>query len=642
MNIVRGLGPQGAAARVGQASALGGLPLVLIAASANGGYFPTTWGWIVLALAWAACLALVFRERIALTRLELATLSGLMLFTAWVGASVAWSSDRSQSVLELQRDLIYVLGVLAALLIVRRRSVALLLGGLLAAAGVIAAYALFTRLFPARGPGLDPIVLNQLSRPIGYPNGLGILCVIGALVALGIAARGQTTASRTATAALLPILLTALYFTYSRGAWIALGAGLVATLALDPRRLQLVTVGLVVAPWSVLAVWLASREHGLASLAGPYANIRAEGSRLSVLVAVFSVLSAVAALLFSLAERRIVVRPQIRLAYMATVGLVAVSTIVGVVAHYGGPAQLGRRAYDSFTTPPRVVTTAQTQNDLNARLLSLGSTYRIQQWKAAWHDYEAKPWLGSGAGTFEQYWLAHRTIALKVRDAHSLYLETIAELGWGGMLLLAVALGAPLVAAVAARRRRFGPAAFAAYVAYLVHAGVDWDWELPAITLAGLLCGVALLVNARADADTRRVNLRAPVRVGLGAALLFVAGFSVLGVVGNRALAAATTAVDNAQWQEGAKRANEAIRWLPWSGEGWQQLGDAELGLGDRHAAHASLVKASLMSPEDWSVWFDLGTASTGPARRLAYRRAAELNPLDPNVRNAQTSSPGG
>ena len=51
-----------------------------------------------------------------------------------------------------------------------------------------------------------------------------------------------------------------MYFTFSRGAWVALGGGLVHGIALDPRRLQLLVTGLALAPWAGLAV--------LAGLAG--------------------------------------------------------------------------------------------------------------------------------------------------------------------------------------------------------------------------------------------------------------------------------------------------------------------------------------------------------------------------------------
>lgn len=118
--------------------------------------------------------------------------------------------------------------------------------------------------------------------------------------------------------------------------------------------------------------------------------------------------------------------------------------------------------------------------------------YRIQYWQVAWWDYREHPWLGSGAGTFGDYWLKHRPIDVFVRSAHTLYLQALAELGPVGLALILVAILTPL-AVLRTRRDPIVGAAGAAYVAFAVHAGVDWDWELPAVTLAGVFCAAALL-----------------------------------------------------------------------------------------------------------------------------------------------------
>jgi O-antigen ligase len=118
-------------------------------------------------------------------------------------------------------------------------------------------------------------------------------------------------------------------------------------------------------------------------------------------------------------------------------------------------------------------------------------------WRVAVSDASSHPLLGSGAGSFDDYWLRHRAIGAFVEDAHSLYLETAAELGLVGLTLLGCALLVPLAAAA---RRRLDPLvsiAAAAYVTFLVHAGLDWDWEMPATTLAGLALAAALIGNAR-------------------------------------------------------------------------------------------------------------------------------------------------
>jgi hypothetical protein len=132
---------------------------------------------------------------------------------------------------------------------------------------------------------------------------------------------------------------------------------------------------------------------------------------------------------------------------------------------------------------------------LAAPRVSLGD--RPAYWNVALADASEHVVLGSGAGSFDDYWLEHRPIPAYVRDAHSLYLETAAELGIVGLAFLLVALGTPLAAAVRTRENRIVTTAAAAYVAFLVHAGLDWDWEMPVTTFAGLACGAALLVSAR-------------------------------------------------------------------------------------------------------------------------------------------------
>jgi hypothetical protein len=122
---------------------------------------------------------------------------------------------------------------------------------------------------------------------------------------------------------------------------------------------------------------------------------------------------------------------------------------------------------------------------------------RAAFWKVAVSDASSHTLLGSGAGSFDDYWLVHRTIGAFVEDAHSLYLETAAELGLVGLTLLGCALLVPLAAAARGRLDPLAPIAAAAYVTFLVHAGLDWDWEMPATTLAGLALAAALIGNAR-------------------------------------------------------------------------------------------------------------------------------------------------
>jgi O-antigen ligase len=145
---------------------------------------------------------------------------------------------------------------------------------------------------------------------------------------------------------------------------------------------------------------------------------------------------------------------------------------------------------------------------------------RLPYWEVAWADYRDHPALGSGAGTFGDYWLTHGRGPGFTRTAHSLYLQSLAELGPVGLVLVLAVVAVPLVA-LARRRDPLVAAAAGAYVAYVVHAGVDWDWEMPAVTLAGLFCGASVLVATR-PAAVRPLTRRARTALAV-AALAFAA-----------------------------------------------------------------------------------------------------------------------
>ena len=96
-------------------------------------------------------------------------------------------------------------------------------------------------------------------------------------------------------------------------------------------------------------------------------------------------------------------------------------------------------------------------------------------------------------------------------DAHSLYLETLGELGLVGLLLLAAFLFYPLRRAIASRRSPGVAAAAGAAVAFLAHAGVDWDWSRSAVVVAGLACLAAVLLAQQREDE---VELARPARAG--------------------------------------------------------------------------------------------------------------------------------
>ncbi|MDX6468034.1 MAG: Tetratricopeptide repeat, partial [Gaiellaceae bacterium] len=192
-------------------------------------------------------------------------------------------------------------------------------------------------------------------------------------------------------------------------------------------------------------------------------------------------------------------------------------------------------------------------------------------------------------------------------EAHSLYLETLAELGPVGLALLLVALGVPLAAAWRLRRDRFGPALLGVLVAFDVGAAVDFHWDLAAVTAPAIALGAAAAVHV----DARESFVRTRVIVPALAALMIA---SIAALAGNAAI--------------DARNASQAVRFAPYSADAWMLLGDTRRASGDDAAAASAYRHATRLDPNDWRAWTALAAVEQGEPRRSALAEAARLNPL--------------
>jgi hypothetical protein len=591
---------------------------------ANGGYFPVSWGWSALALLWLAAIALALGLAIEAGGLDVVFLGALAGLTAWTFLSALWTSAVPETVLEGERILLYLSAAFAGFLLLRRASVSALLVGVVAAITAVSTYALVTRLFPDRIGVFDPIYGSRLTDPVGYWNAFGILAAMGALIALGLAARSGP-AVRCFAAGSGVLLLLTVYFTYSRGGWIAFFVGLAAAIAIDRRRLQLITTTVVIAPWPALAIWVASTSPALTHQGAGLAAVSRDGHGLAVITIGLVVAAALAVLALDWAETAISIPHGLRRAYAGTLIFLLAAFLIVVFGRYGFPPTLARKAYDAFKAP-----SPDTASNLNSRLFSLSGNGRTEQFHTAWQQVTDHPILGGGAGSYGDYWFQHRRIAATVHDAHNLYLETLAELGPIGLALLALALAVPLAAVRRARSSPLAAAAAGAYVAYLAHAFIDWDWEMPAVTLTALACGVALITLARGQRPAHPV--RPKVRMtALGGTAVLVA-FVLLGLLGNSAISASSKSADAGHFARAESQARRAMNFVPWSAEPWRRLGEAQVLAGKSAAARASFRKAIMKDRRDWTLWFELAQASRGRARADALRQASRLNPRSPEI----------
>jgi hypothetical protein len=578
--------------------------------AANGGYFPSEWGLATLGFVLIAVTVVLVLDVPIPSRRECAFVAGLAAFAAWAALSSLWSAGAGGAVLEGERAVLYVAAAAAVIVVLRfGASAEALLGGVVAAAALLSLQALATRLLLAHVGSYDPSTGYPLPGPIGYSNALGVLVAAAALLAFGFAAH-HAVALRAAGAVALVILLPTLYFTYSRGAVAALAAGGVIQAVLHPRRARLIASAVLLGSPAFAGMVLA-RRFAASTSGGSVDAAQAAGQRLALVLGSLAILAVAAAVALASCERRVRL-PDRAGSVLVTAAAVAVLVIVALAG------SLGR----SSSTPEATV-------DLDGGLVSVSSSNRADYWRVAWRMVKAEPLSGMGAASWEAQWLRERPVPFHTRDAHNLYLETLAELGPVGLVLLLVTLALPFFALRVARLLPLGPAAGAALAAILLHAGVDWDWEIPVVIVAALFCGGVLLTSTREEPLSRLTGRRRAWVLGCALPLLAIA---LVAHVGNRAARASGDAAARGDARVALEQARRAIRWAPWSEQSWELQGEAELLLRRDVASRASLRQALKMNPESWSAWLDLAAAERGRQRAHALEQVLRLNPLSPEA----------
>ena len=404
--------------------------------------------------------------------------------------------------------LVYIALALAVALVLRRGDGPGVLAGSVLGVTLVCGYALATRLFPDR---LERTTTRstRTDSPSRSDTGTRSGCWRRSALLVGARVRGarpSLSGGRWPPPRRSPSVATTLYFTFSRGAWAALVDRLRGrTVVLDPRRLRLL--------WrhyrrrrdpSVLAIAYASRVDALTTEDAPRRRPRQrDGHRVAVVLAVATLcpaaLAIVASDVTSLAARRTVsrrARRALRRRAVAVLGGGRGRGLVARVARCGGR----RSSRTRFNAEPVGGV------DLNERLFSVSGNGRSEQLRVAWDAGRERPFVGNGAGTFEYLWYERRPNLLVVRDAHSLYMETFAELGVVGLVARRGASAPPARSrSVRARRTRFvapGLGALLALDARRARSTGTGRWSVSRST--ALLVG-SRRTRRRRTHDTRRV-----------------------------------------------------------------------------------------------------------------------------------------
>jgi hypothetical protein len=614
-----------------------------------------------IAIWWALVLALGLSLWPLARPTNAALLAGCLLaaLAGFTALSIAWADSAERAYAEFTRVTLY-LGVFAVAVVAgtrangRRWSDGMAIG--IAAVGILA---LLSRLFPGLVNEDDlflllPDVKTRLSYPVDYWNGLGILIGLGFPLLLrgAIAARGMVW--RGLALAPLPALVSVIYLTSSRGGAAAAVAGTIAFVAFTRRRPAAAGAVLSAAVFSAAAIAILLARPELVD--GPLESAAAasQGRSAAPLIAA----ACVACGVFWAFAPRLAARRGFRLDRRAQAALVA----VGVVAALAGIVAADPvERFESFKRPPTEVKDPD-REFVTGHLLSANSSGRWQYWESAIDQFETRPLVGRGAGSYEAWWAEHASFSRFIRDAHSLYLETLGELGLVGALLLLALFGSGAVAAAARLRRaerddRATIAALAAvFAAFCLAAAIDWMWELTVVAMIGVAC-LGLLVGPAttqskatgAGAEPvrerghryRRASRARSARVIPGGARVVVATIGLSLIVAQAIPLLAQTRIEDSRaaavrgdLAKALDDANAARKLQPWAASPHLQLALVNEETGDLGSALRSIRRAIDNDPSDWRLRLVAARlevkAGLIPQARRSLERARSLNPKSP------------
>jgi hypothetical protein len=627
--------------------------LVVYLALQNGGYDPIPRDQIGIAVWWALLLGVAV-EALPVpgrTRPALVALGLLFGFALWTALSLGWTQSTERTAAELARVATY-LGVFALgiCLATRRRDGARrVLDGVTFGLALVAALGVLSRLhmawFPVNEigkalPGIE--IERRLAYPLGYSSAVGALAGMTLPLLLAATASARTIAVRALAAAAFPLAGLALYLSTSGTGAAVAAVAMLAFLALSPDRLPKLLTLAAGAGGSAL---LAAAVHGREALARGLPTAAAERQGTEVLWIALAVCAGVALVqvAIALADRRLN-RPGWlpigrRQALIATAAVLVVAIPVAVAA--GAPHEISHR-WEVFKSRGGAARAAPSSP---ASILNSTSSGRYQFWEAAVEASETAPWKGIGPGTFEFWWAQHGSYNGFVRNAHSLYLESLAELGIPGFLLIAAFVFAVL--AIGATRSLRAPpeqrlrlaAATAGAAGFAAAAGLDWVWQLAALAVAFMLLAAVAVSGwslpersgrrrRRRNRRRRRSRVQRASVAAVAAAVLVAIWFPLRGAT---ALRQSQVDAAHGDFTAALAKAHDAADAQPYAASPLLQEALLLEQQGKLAAAAYAAAAATRKESADWRTWTILARieAERGnvSASLRAFRRAYVRNP---------------
>jgi O-antigen ligase len=624
--------------RLGLAVLIALAPASIIYLAFNqGGYFPNTTG--LAAIAFAA--ALVARTTLAerpfegLNRRLGVLLLAFAAFAALQLASALWSHDTARALDEYDRSLLYLLAfTLFGSLPRSSERLRWLTRALAAGMTAVSLAGLLSRVLPHVWPAAVGFYANRLDYPLTYWNAVGLLAGLATILLVYLASsENEHAIVRVVAAFFVPATTSTLLFTFSRGALIVTIVALIAYLVLGrPRRV----LGAIVAlgPTTAIAARSAYDAQLLASFTPTSRAAVVQGHHVAATIGA-CMLAAGGLRLATMAPEGWMIGklaglrgPHVPSRWVALMAGLAVG---GVILGLAVSGTIGRE-WNSFAHGAPAPSTTR------GRLTTLGGEGRVELWHIALDAFSERPLLGYGAGTYQFYFMQHRSrTASTVTDAHDVYVQTLAELGIVGFIPFAVVLFGVL-ALLAIRIRGPGRTAyavlFAVVLAWALEAAVDWVWEMPAVTLWLFIAAGAALATPLSAVDMRPTEFRNRTAIALGWMVLAVAPLLV--GVSYQGLRASGTELAADNCPKARQDALSSTSFLAVRPEAYEIVSYCDMDLGYSSYALPAARKALHYEPNNWNYEYGLAIAlaDNGLDPRAAARKALRMNPQEPIVQS--------
>jgi len=613
--------------------------LVVFTGFNAGGYFPATPAIVAVVLTQILLVRIVRSRRPlqGLAPVTLVAIAALGSYALMTLVSASWSGSASRALIEFDRAWMYLLIlVLFGTVRASTRDLRWLIRGLVLGISIVCLAGLISRVLPDVWHTAPGVSNQRLSYPVTYWNTLGLLAALGIVLALHLACslRERRLAGILA-AAVVPLLAATLFFTFSRGAIVTGAIGLIVYV-LVARPGALLSGALATLPVTAALMLLAYHANLLDTTDPTTPAAVAQGHRVALAACICAVVCAGLRLLFAVGLdprlRRVAGRALMsrRTRVAAVVGAVAALLVLAVAL--GVPQGLQNDWHRFLSGAP----TRGSKGDLRARLTDPSNDGRTDLWTVALNGFSASPLHGYGAGMYQTLWDRNRSSFGYVINAHSLYLQAMAELGISGLALLLILIVAVLVGlgtrARGSRRSIYG-ALLAVCVVWAVRAGVDWDWEMPVVTLVFVAVAGAAL-SSRSG--------RGPGWSPGGGARLILGALCLLGMVIPVFLIGSQTRLQEAEHAlyasdcaQATSASRSSIGWLDVRPEPYEIIGFCDLRSGLPGQGVAEMHEAVRRDPGSWETYYALAIAqaAAGIDPRSAARRALEMNPLEPLTR---------